>query len=89
MRGNDNKNPITIRLLFAYTALITLSKIYIFFLMQILENHKNRDIFSVMVFWTIFILCLLGATVSIALALARDADMPGYYNVFMMNDDIS
>ena len=54
-----------------------------FFFLQILESHKDHDIFSAMVFWTIFILCLLGATVSIALAFARDADMPEYYNVFM------
>ena len=71
------------RLRYASTALKTLSKMFIFFFMQILESHKNRDIFSVVVFWTIFILCLLGATIGIALALARDADMPGYYNVFM------
>ena len=75
-------NPIEIRLLFASAALKTLSKMNFFFL-QILESHKDRDIFSAMVFWTIFILCLLGATVAIALALARDADMPEYYDVFM------
>ena len=80
MRGNDNDNNKSNS---NKAALQTLSKMKIFFFLQTLERHKNRNIFSAMVFWTVCILCLLGAIVGIALALARDADMPEYYNVFM------